>query len=232
MFNGKFDEHAEQYFEIRDSDILKDRLEIINSYIRKSEIKGDVLEIGSGTGNLIIELAKLFPQKKFFGLEPLTNYVEYSLEKTTKEDLKNISFINDSVENLHKYLKDGKNISLIISVDTLHHIDNMSDIINQGLLNTKNRISWIIIEPNTYNFYICLYHYLSKGEKNFNQNEFLNLVLKNNWEIKVKDYFYLIPVKIRKFKFFDIIDRRIKARKFTAGSVLIVLERYSDCAKD
>jgi SAM-dependent methyltransferase len=232
MFNGKFDEHAEQYFEIRDSDILKDRLEIINSYIRKSEIKGDVLEIGSGTGNLIIELAKLFPQKKFFGLEPLTNYVEYSLEKTNKEDLKNISFINDKVENLHKYLKDGKNISLIISVDTLHHIDNMSDMINQGLLNTKNRMSWIVIEPNTYNFYIWLYHYLSKGEKNFNQNEFLSLVLKNNWEIKVKNFFYLIPVKIRKFKFFDIIDRRIKARKFTAGSVLIVLERYSDCAKD
>ncbi|KGA20888.1 hypothetical protein GM51_4790 [freshwater metagenome] len=225
MFNGKFDNDEKRYFKIRNSLLVTDRIEVISKFIKPKTIHEEIFEIGSGTGNLILELAIKYPNKNFVGMDPLKNYVKHCIQESKNRKIYNVAFINDRVENLDKYNQLNQKISTILTVDTLHHIEDLNIALTRISPISKRKTLWVIIEPNVHNLYIRLYHYLKSGEKNFHQEEFIKKASKNNWTLVTKKYFYLIPIKFRKFRILEIIEKKFKVPRFMAGSVLIVLER-------
>ena len=79
-----------------------------------------ILEIGSGTGILISELKKIFPNKKFIGIDPnesgFHNYRDIS--EKLKLEKKNLGILNINIDN---FKKDEKN-DFIFSINVFEHV--------------------------------------------------------------------------------------------------------------
>ncbi|MDX1949048.1 MAG: methyltransferase domain-containing protein [Rickettsiales bacterium] len=60
-----------------------------------------VLEIGCGSGENLIELAKKFPQSKFLGFDEASNAIEKANSNANYLDLKNIEFKNSSIQDFN-----------------------------------------------------------------------------------------------------------------------------------
>jgi protein-L-isoaspartate(D-aspartate) O-methyltransferase len=72
-----------------------------------------ILDIGCGKGYLLLEIKKLIPQIKFFGID----ISEYAIENSHKEVLSNLS-----VGNATKLPWDDKEFDLAFSINTFHNL--------------------------------------------------------------------------------------------------------------
>jgi len=75
--------------------------------IKMIEAKGDkvYLEIGSGKGKFITEIAKDFPNDHWIAMEVNINITYRILEKRNELELKNLTIIHGDAENLLSYIK-------------------------------------------------------------------------------------------------------------------------------
>jgi arsenite methyltransferase len=81
-----------------------------------------ILDIGSGTGFPVIELAQRFDKEsKFFAVDPWTDAIEKMKKKIHYYKLKNIEIINDLIENAN-FMDDY--FDVIISNNGLNNIEN------------------------------------------------------------------------------------------------------------
>ncbi len=104
-----------------------------------------ILEIGSGTSILLNELSKLFPQKKFFGLDPhQRGYSGYEEISKKISSTKNLSIIHDDF----KKFKPENSFDLIFSFNVFEHLHDQYDYIRKidFLLNTSGKS--VILCPN------------------------------------------------------------------------------------
>lgn len=196
---------------------------MILSAIEKVEGDLKMCEIGGGTGNMAIFLARRLNDERIQinVIEPLENYVKFASRKA--KNYKNVFFINDTVEELNRYKNLNNGVNFYYTVDTLHHVKNPINVLN--ILKDEGNLKkyFIIIEPNNYNFYSYLYHRLKKGEKVFNHNKFIDHAILNNWKVLEKKYFYTIPFNFRRFTIFRKIDKFFSKSKYFCGSVYIIL---------
>jgi len=77
------------------------------------------LEIGSGKGDFIIELANQNPNKNFLALEKYQSVLVEAVKKFDQTDLKNIYFLNIDAEILNI----NKNLQSVIGIIYLNHSD-------------------------------------------------------------------------------------------------------------
>lgn len=61
------------------------------------------LEIGTGKGQFIFELAKKYPEKNFIGLELQSSAIVYALEKQLEDELPNLQLLNGNAKELTEY---------------------------------------------------------------------------------------------------------------------------------
>ena len=116
----------------------------IYSIIKDEEVS-TILEIGSGTSILLNELSKLFPEKKFFGLDPhKRGYSGYEEISKKIESSKNLSIIHD---DLTKF-KPEYPFDLIFSFNVFEHVQDQHDYIKRidNLLSVSGKS--VILCPN------------------------------------------------------------------------------------
>lgn len=66
------------------------------------------IELGCGKGRFITETAKRNPDVFFVALEKVANVIVAAMERATREDIKNLRFINLPAENLLDYFAPGE----------------------------------------------------------------------------------------------------------------------------
>ena len=116
--------------------------EIID-YIKNNKIES-ILEIGCGTGILLNELKKFFPQIQMTGLEPLkSGYEKYQEISILKKNNK-INIVNGMIENYYS----DKKYDLIFSLNVMEHVENWEKyLLNSNKLLNKDGIN-IVLCPN------------------------------------------------------------------------------------
>jgi len=66
------------------------------------------IELGCGKGRFTVETAKKEPGIFFVALEKTANVIVIALERTAKEDLKNVLYINELADNLSSFFATGE----------------------------------------------------------------------------------------------------------------------------
>ena len=223
MYNGNFDNKEEEYFNLRNTELIDIRGKMILNARNKITKNGDICEIGGGTGNMSIYMAsKLNSQNiRIIVFEPLANYIKLASQKALEYN--NIIFVNDIFENLSYHNKYISKVDFFYAIDTLHHINTPTIVLDNIAKISASTKHLIIIEPNLYNIYIYLYHKLKKGEEVFKQNEFMQYAEINGWRVKEKKYFYAIPLKLLKYRYLKKLDELISKCKYLGGSIYINL---------
>ncbi len=73
------------------------------------------LEIGSGRGRFIIEMAKRYPEINFIGMEVQTSVIYKLLEKQRKHTLPNLQLLNGDAKELTDYFAAGEIDKLMLT---------------------------------------------------------------------------------------------------------------------
>ncbi len=95
-----------------------------------------IFDLGCGTGEFTCLLALAFPKSKIVGVDLTTVSINYAMKLKKYLKLKNVSFINENVNNLNK-VSDFKKLDLVIMSGTLHHFTNPKKILKLCLNNLK-----------------------------------------------------------------------------------------------
>jgi SAM-dependent methyltransferase len=90
---------------------------LVNQRIKSPK---DILDAGSGNGNYVFHLRKLFPKAKIKGFDVSKEKIHNILRITRLLDLKNMSFHQKSLIHVKEVLK----YDLVVCIDVLEHIRN------------------------------------------------------------------------------------------------------------
>ena len=96
------------------------------------------LEVGTGKGNFIIDMAIKNPCVNFVGLEKYTSVIARALQKCEDLKLDNLVFINGDALNLDKWFNKLNKGKIVTEYDELYTLDKFKTVIQQTL---KNRHS-------------------------------------------------------------------------------------------
>jgi len=66
------------------------------------------IEVGTGKGQFIVEMAKRHPEINFIGVELQSNALVSALEKQLKEDLPNLKFLRADARRLNDFFEEGE----------------------------------------------------------------------------------------------------------------------------
>ncbi len=73
------------------------------SYIKEEEV---ILELGCGSGQYTLALAKLFPKKKFIGVDIQGERLWYGANEAQDNEIENAIFLRDYIDRLEAYVPD------------------------------------------------------------------------------------------------------------------------------
>ncbi len=73
------------------------------------------LEVGSGKGRFIIEMAKRYPEINFIGMELQTSAIFKLLEKQLEEELPNLQLLNGNAKEITDYFAPGEIDKLMLT---------------------------------------------------------------------------------------------------------------------
>jgi SAM-dependent methyltransferase len=134
----------------------------------------NVLDVGTGTGHRIMNVALNYKKTCFLGLDFSKNSIKIAQELVKKNQATNIKF---SVANLLKKIDSKQKFDVILSMGVLHHVSNPE----RGL---KNILS--VLEKNGILF-LYLYGKLG-GHQRMIKKKIISLLLKNktNYEEGIK----------------------------------------------
>lgn len=91
--------------------------------------KGTLVDIGCGSGNLIIQIAKSFPDLNLIGIDISSDILEFAKKQALDRDLgKRIEF---KIGNVEKIPFSNESIDFIISTLSLHHWVNPVKVFNE-----------------------------------------------------------------------------------------------------
>ncbi len=108
-----------------------------------------VLEIGSGTGKLLADLAAEFPAVTFLGIDTDPEMVTYA-EETHRSS--NLSYALSNVAGLDP----ASSFDFVYNIDVIHHIHDPLDSFTAIRRSLRPRGSWLSIEPNIFHPYVWL----------------------------------------------------------------------------
>jgi len=194
-------EQAYSYNESRQCHLNERRIKFIIGRLKSYQLPlgSKILEIGSGTGWLLLRLSLIFPQYQFIGVEPNKDFILFAQQQTLPSNLK---FLNGFAEQISKM--EFENIDVILSNDVLHHVNATIESVIQNL-SSKARLGkckWLIIEPNCFNPYVFWCHWYlwrKDGEDIFYPWRFLKISRRYGWLLRRSSFLFLIPTRFKKY---------------------------------
>lgn len=217
----KYDENtASIYDNLRSGHLLARRFEIIKDMIVK--IKHDrplkIAEIGAGTGIISYLLAGQFRDCFFESFDINQGFVKYASRQYARS---NLSF---NCLNIEQEQPKGE-YDIVISVDMLHHLNDLRTGINNIRELTKAGGNWIIVEPNIWNPYIYLYQLLARGEGLFIQSQ-AEKEFAASFAIQEKRYALIIHSAIKQPPLWLVaLEKHIENHSLLGGSVVYLLKK-------
>ena len=192
--NSIYDGDPSRYEELRQCWLNERRAEFISKRLQSWDLPAgaSVLEIGSGTGQLLRKLSVSFPTLQFFGLEPQPEYVEYSIARTATSNLHFACGKAEAAAGLFNTRFSG-----VLSNDVLHHVDSVPGTVASVSEIAAPLSRWLAIEPNALNPYAFLGQSLKSGEKNFRPREYLRAARACGWSLETHWYIFAIPPFVR-----------------------------------
>lgn len=98
---------------------------------------GTVLDLACGPGPLLLELAPLYPDTRFVGVDLSREMLDYLASESAARGLKNVSVVREDIRTLPSFLKGD--VDMIISTSALHHLPD-----DEGLRQVFERISSLL----------------------------------------------------------------------------------------
>jgi SAM-dependent methyltransferase len=222
--NSIYDGDPSRYEKLRQCWLNERRAKFIAKRMQSWDLPAgaSVLEIGSGTGQLLRKLAASFPAVQFFGLEPQPEYVEYSIARTTGP---NVHFSCGKAEEAAALF--NTRFSGVLSNDVLHHVDSVPAAIASVSEIAAPVSRWLAIEPNALNPYAFLGQSLKSGERNFWPRDYLRAARSSGWSIERQWYIFAIPPFVRTtpppwMQKLELVLERIP---FVGGGVYLEIKR-------
>lgn len=124
-----------------------------------------VIDVGCGTGQTTMALAKNFPGVSFLGIDISEKSIEKAIRQADRTELTNIAFKR---RDLKEDLSDLGRFNIVLSLGVLHHIADF-----EGILHNVVRV----VKTQGY-LIVWLYGYYGRFRHNVNQ-EFLKLLTKD-----------------------------------------------------
>jgi len=217
--NAGFDSDPEGYDRIRRCWLNQRRTLFVIERLREYGIGpgAAVLELGSGTGWLLRELAQAFPEVRFCGLEPLDAYVAYASERTPAP---NVRFVCSRAENAAACL--DEKFQVILSNDVLHHVESVTHVCGSAAGVAEPGCYWLAMEPNPLNPYVRCSQFLKRGERNFDLREFARAAAASGWHVGSREYLFLVPPFFREApEWLQELERRLEGFPLLGGGVCL-----------
>lgn len=224
MLNAKWDDRPADYAAMRDCWLTRRRLRYMDEVVGALPEGSRVLELGSGTGEILIALALGHPRLRFVGLEPLPSYVAFATEASRCQRASNVTFRQGSAEEADAALAGDAGFDLIVSNDVLHHVASQERTAAAAARIARPGTRWLAIEPNWRNLYVLLRCSWKHGEKNFWPAPFLRAARSAGWTGGQRSFLFLIPPFIKEPSlFFARLEERLESWSLVAGGVALLL---------
>ncbi|MBC3760770.1 class I SAM-dependent methyltransferase [Quadrisphaera oryzae] len=221
-YNASYDEQPEVYETLRaEGHMTRRRVQYFEEVLRR--VPGRVLEVGSGTGTLLRRLAGTHPERRFTGVEPLPNYVDFANGRSRDLGLDNVVFEVGTGEVLPAGVADSS-VDLIISVDALHHVEDLDAVIAEASRVAAPGARWRAMEPNRLHPYVFLWHTVTAGERTFDAGDFLRRAQAAGWRLVGKDRLYIFPSTVQQVPAWaERLERRLERVPFLSGGLALDL---------
>lgn len=221
-YNASYDEQPEAYESLRaEGHMTRRRVEYFEDVLRN--VPGTVLEVGSGTGTLLRRLAGNHPDRRFTGVEPLPNYVDFANGRSKDLGLENVVFEVGTGEALPASVADSS-VDLFISVDALHHVDDLDAVIAEASRAAAPGARWRAMEPNRLHPYVYLWHTVTAGERTFDAGDFVRRARAAGWRLVGKDRLYIFPSTVQQVPpWAERLERRLEKVPFLSGGLALDL---------
>ncbi len=197
MLNSHWDGRPEEYARERDCWLNRRRELYVEGFLSRLPRGASVLEIGSGTGGLLIGLARRRPDLSFLGIEPQRVYVVFAREEAARAGVTNVRFESGTMEELGT-AAGGFRPDCVLTNDVLHHVNDW----DRGVLAVgavaQAQCWWLAIEPNSWNPYVLLGQTFKAGERNFRPGAFARLAASRGWKRESSRYLFLIPPFVKR----------------------------------
>jgi ubiquinone/menaquinone biosynthesis C-methylase UbiE len=224
MINAHYDKNPARYSALRTNWLNTRRRFCVEEFLAPLRPGQVVLEIGSGTGDMLVELGRTRPDVAFVGVEPLPNYVEFATARAAEADTANVSFRNGFAENLAAVVA-GLRADWVFSSDVLHHVRDLGDACRNLSEVTAPGGRWLVIEPSWLNPYMFAFCWLKEGERNFWPRQFVAAATPNGWRETGRRHLFFIPSQISDPPpWLKAVERRLEQVPVLGAGVAITMQ--------
>jgi 2-polyprenyl-3-methyl-5-hydroxy-6-metoxy-1,4-benzoquinol methylase len=225
MLNSRWDHQPEAYAQERDCWLNRRRALFIENYLQRFSRGARILEVGSGTGGLLVRLARARPDLEFLGVEPQESYVAYA--RKGAEGLSNLRFETGKAESFGG--SETIRFNGVLSNDVLHHVSDLGAVVGRVSTHCAPDAWWLAIEPNFLNPYVLMGQSFKAGEKNFRPRAFARLASSQGWTLESRQYLFLIPPFVKEpSSTFMKLEAAFEGCPPIAGGVALSLCRRED----
>lgn len=225
-YNAGWDDRPAEYAAARECWLTRRRISFVGEFLRDASPGDRVLDVGSGVGELAIELAAARPDLHFTGVEPQPSYVEFGTASAAKRGVENVAFRIGLADRLAPVLGRDARFEWILSNDLLHHVPDQNDVLRSVAEVASAEARWLAIEPNWRNPYVLIGCAVKRGERNFWPGDFLARANAIGWATQSRSFLFLIPPFVKRpHRLLVDLEKAIEHHPLLAGGVALTLVR-------
>lgn len=224
MLNAIWDDRPAAYDDKRACWLNERRVAFIDEFLARRDGVEHVVELGAGTGWLLLRLAAAHPSWSFTGVEPLRGYVEYAAGLAGDAGVADrVTFKVGRAEALGEVVAEPAQV--LLTNDVLHHVEDIEMAARSAAGIAAPGARWLVIEPNAGNPYVWLMHKLRRGEATFPAGAFVRAAERAGWRLVRRTPLFLVPPQVREApEWAKALERRLEHHRPLAGGIAIELE--------
>jgi 2-polyprenyl-3-methyl-5-hydroxy-6-metoxy-1,4-benzoquinol methylase len=221
--NAGWDAYPAQYDEKRSCWLNERRIAFVARSLEEVPASSHVVELGSGTGWLLLRLAELRPDLRFSGIEPLDSYVAYSQARARSAGVTDrVRFVLGTAERADRLVQEPGHV--VLSNDVLHHVERVDAAARAAASLASPEARWLAIEPNPANPYVFVRHAVLRGERPFDAKTFLGCAEAAGWQLVDRRRLFLVPPQIKRApRWAQDLERRFEHLSLLAGGLALEL---------